>query len=699
MDKYRNLFKYIKIHQWEDFKNTLNEIPYDDLDVNIKDEQGNYLITYAILYNKSEIVKLLLEKGAIIDIYNSLDGKPIIYLPIQFNYIDVLHVMLDYDKNIGISILKIRDDNNSCPLHYAIKLKNIEVIKLLLNKDVELNISDKNGFNELHYAVHTRKLEICKLIVEKGININAVTENGHSALHIACDLNLYEICKYLITNNIDKNMQDKVREFTALHYAVKTENLKIIKLLLSSNVDINIQDAYGQLAICYAILNTNKQVIQLFIDSNIKLKLNVWNYHSQTPMHLLIQNGNLNEFIPFFLENSSVNLQDLSNMTILHHLCKLNIWKKYKNLLKVKKLDVFIKNNLDKRPIDYVLPKDLNEFVDIVVESYTNILKKPKKWIIYPNIKKMILKKYKNDSINFESYPIKKQQLLIEIKENEKTTKYSSHGLRIDVLFGLIYLLKLYGQSCSLLSTDFDKPEELCNFYKKVYPHDPEIQACRTGGCEFVWINKTDLFPIPNYVKKFKECKKRFIIIPLGIELSEGAHENMLIYDVSTKELERFEPHGGRIPFRYDYNEKKLDLILENKFKEIDKDIKYIKPKDFLPKIGFQSLEEYYKKLDDPGGFCSTWAVWYADVRVKYGLQGVSREKLSLKIIKTMRKKNIPFRRFIRNYSSRYIELRDEILKKCNMDVDDWHNLKYSDEQFELVINYIKKEINELENN
>jgi len=698
MDKYRNLFKYIKIHKWDKFKKILKSIPDNEMDVNIKDEQGNYLISYAILYNIPEVVKLLLDKGAIIDIYNPLDGKPIIYIPIQFNYIEVFKILIQHDKNIGTSIMKIRDTNNNVPLHYAIKLKNIDIVKILLDKGVDLNVSDKNGLNEFHHAVYSRKIKICELLINAGSNINSITNKGQTALHIACDLDLFDICKFLIKNKININIQDKEREFTALHYAVNAGNLKMVKLLLSNNADINIQDSYGQLPISYAILNTNKQIIQLFIDSGKEMKMNVWNIYSKTPGHLLIGNGNLNEFISFFLDKSNVNLPDISDMTFLHHLCKLGLWKKYGNILKTKKLDIFIKNDANKRPIDYISKKDLNEFMDIVIESYNNILKKPKEWKIIDNVKEMLIKKYEDDTIDFESYPVKKEKSIIEIVEEEKTTKYPSHGLIIDEIFGLLYLLKLYNQSCSLLSNDFGKHEDLCNYYKKLLPEESAIQACGVVGSEFVWINGKDLYTIPNYIKKFKECKKRFIIIPLGIEMPEGAHENMLIYDAEVNEIERFEPHGGTMPFRYDYNEHKLDFLLEAKFKEIDKNIKYIRPKDFLPKIGFQTLEEKYMKFEDPAGFCSTWAIWYADVRIKYGIQGISREKLVLKIIKTMRKKKISFKNFIRGYSSRYIKLRDEMLKNCNMDVNDWHNLNYSKEQFELVINFIKKEINEFIN-
>ena len=49
---YINLFKLLKDHEWDKFKKLLNNLD-PDIDINMRDEQNEYLLTYAILFNKS----------------------------------------------------------------------------------------------------------------------------------------------------------------------------------------------------------------------------------------------------------------------------------------------------------------------------------------------------------------------------------------------------------------------------------------------------------------------------------------------------------------------------------------------------------------------------------------------------------------------------------------------------------------------
>ena len=63
MEVYKLLFDYAKNQKWDKFVNELKNLDDEHTDINIKDKDNNYLISYAIIYNKPEIVKLLIEKS------------------------------------------------------------------------------------------------------------------------------------------------------------------------------------------------------------------------------------------------------------------------------------------------------------------------------------------------------------------------------------------------------------------------------------------------------------------------------------------------------------------------------------------------------------------------------------------------------------------------------------------------------------
>jgi hypothetical protein len=105
-------------------------------------------------------------------------------------------------------------------------------------------------------ACEYNDIEAVKLIIDKNneLNINIQNEYGNTPLHFACVYNNIEMVKLLLKyKNVDVNMQNVDKE-TPLHIACELCNFDIIKLLLDHNaVDINLQNNKNETA--YDILN------------------------------------------------------------------------------------------------------------------------------------------------------------------------------------------------------------------------------------------------------------------------------------------------------------------------------------------------------------------------------------------------------------------------------------------------------------
>ena len=115
MDINIKLFKLLKIHDWDNLKTIINNTK--DIDLNIRDNSQNYLIQYAILYNKIDIVNILINKGCRIDVLDN-DGRTILFHCIKYNYVDIIDIILNFDNNnIGISISELSDNNGYYPIH------------------------------------------------------------------------------------------------------------------------------------------------------------------------------------------------------------------------------------------------------------------------------------------------------------------------------------------------------------------------------------------------------------------------------------------------------------------------------------------------------------------------------------------------------------------------------------------------------
>lgn len=756
-----DLFNYLKDENYNKLDESLdyiikNKLTIDNIDLNLKDENNNCLVNYIIIQNNYKLLEKLFKIENIkIDIFDS-DNKSILYIPIKFNYKKIFSLLLEYNKNtIGVSICDIRDNNNNIALHYAIKYKNLQFIEDLLKNDSNTLYTDNNGNNSLHLSILSRNIEIINLILkysEKTVIINSRTKIGETPLHYASNLQEIKIVKILLENGADINLQDYEHEYNILHYAINLGSKELVKICLNYNIDINRQDIFGNTPIHYAVIEGNNEIFNILLEQK-QINCNLWNIDGKLPLHLFFKySSNLKkEILDFLVNNTNLNIQDNNYESCLHLLCEFNIWENYENILKKKKLDILLKNKNDIRPVDYILKlkNDKKEkFIEIIVDSYLYLLEtKGKIWENnWENICKSNLdlnftddeiKKLKNEEIKYnskkskkdnckefikkkiediifgdikydcytKSFPIKRGRMCIKLDDiPENNMQFCTFtGSTLDVILGLIYLLNKHKESCSTIPYNFIENKQLCSTY-----NNSGIilsNKCEFLNFEIVWVFNNIHF-IDNMEHLLDKCiynnSKRFIIIPIGIELNQGSHANYLIIDKEICEIERFEPHGSGSPYGFNYNATLLDQILEKKFtelldKKLKKPVKYIKPLDYLPKISLQLLdimEKKKKKIGDPGGFCALWSIFYTDMRMTY--KDIPRDKLIEYIINLIKEQNISYKNLIRNYAFKIINIRDTLLNKAKLDINDWLNEDFSKEQFDNLIKEIKDTINRI---
>lgn len=744
-EKYHELFEMLKSRKYTEFIDSLNEVNPSDIniifDINIRDDQQNYFLTYAVTLNEPKLVKVLLDKNARTDIVNKND-ESILNVAITYSYYEILEMLLKAKNTIGVPVIDMRDKNMKIPLHFAIEMQNIKAIKILLEYGSNVNHIDKNGYNSLHFAVKTRSLEICELILPRVADIDARYKTGESALHMACLFESVDIVRLLVKNGANVNAQDYSNEITPLVYSILSNNKEIIALLLNNNAEPNLQDSFGNTPLHYCIIENNFQTFMMLTKSDATknvINLNVWNLYGEIPLHLVLKGDidQINDYLNILLEKSNLTIQDNEGNTCLYYLIKLDLWKYYKDQLSKKRLDIFTLNSNNEYPINIVNESEYDEFIDMLSDSYVNRMKNAKElWYDeWENIcskdfmnltdsekskiddrlniddsnfqakcktmaKEKILdliKKVKNNEIvpcHIKSFPTKRSYVCVNINEGKPLTYCTFTGSTLDILVGLLYLLKKHKDTCSTLTRNYSTNKDLCGFYRS-------LGIIMNAKCEFlnfeiVWVQQK-LYLMEGFYEQFRKCMQttaKFIIIPLGIEMREGSHAGYLIYDSEKKEIERFEPHGSTGPPGLYYNPNLLDELLESKFKSIDENIKYVKPSEYIPKVGFQLFdvgEPKKRKIGDPMGFCALWCIWYVDMRITY--RSFDRKKIVDILIRTIKSQNISFRNMVRNYGIHIIELRDNLLKNSKMDINDWLNDQYTDVQIDSVLDQLNKEI------
>jgi len=731
-----NIFNNIKLQDWETL---MDIIQNNNIDYNIKDNSGIYLLEYLIIFNKIDIIKLLLDKKINIDITIE-NNKSILYIVLKFSYIDILKLFIDYNKNsVCKNIFEIVDDNFDIPLFYAIQFNNIESINLIIDNMTSFLFKNKFGENALFLAVKTKNLDIFKIIFTKlSFNmLNIKNNNGENIFHIIIQNKSYDIFKFIF-DNFDKtkllcllNIPDSVNNLSVFHYIFIYFDLDFLNLFdqldIIKELNLNSQDNSGNSFLHYFInniiniqninTNQNKNILSIIhIIKKYNLNYNLFNIDGDLPGHILSKNiqffidNKLDILINHILTNSEVNLQNFEGNSILFLLVKNNCWDNFTNLLVNKKLNIFILDNKNKTLFDYLKNKNFNNFVKLIVNSYIYCLfyinisffydldnsckkelrdnNKDKCYdIINTKINNNINSFIKNKDIyEVYSYPvIHKYNKIIKNYKNIASSTYT--GSTLDIFCGLLYLKNKFNTKINNNSEIIDK--NIITSLKLIKKKSQNIISCNNNskkiceikGFEILWKNQSIYFP-SEIEEIISNNKFKFFIIPISIELIVDNniffHANYLLWDIKAKEVERFEPHGFDHPSGFDYNKNLLDYNLSNIINSFN--FLYISPDKILPKIGFQTIE--INELDntfygDPNGFCSLWCIWWADMRLSYPY--ITKYKLFNVLKRQLINENISFKQLIRNYSNLITSIRHELLGKANTNNNEWMNDLISD--------------------
>lgn len=161
----------------------------------LRNDRKETCIHVACSLNKMDILAKLLQYGADV---NAIDykGNTGLHIAIQEGndkcVSTILNPLFKLTNNETKLDLNIRNFNGCTPLHLAAKKDNLNVVKMLEQKAIELrtNIFDmvegKNGNSALHIAVESDSNRVAEYIIQnKCVSPTKTNQSGHTALYLA----------------------------------------------------------------------------------------------------------------------------------------------------------------------------------------------------------------------------------------------------------------------------------------------------------------------------------------------------------------------------------------------------------------------------------------------------------------------------------------------------------------------------------
>lgn len=615
-----------------DFEQIINIKNIDQLkkfDINKPIFFNNYLFHYLIIFNKLDILKLTK-----FPIYKENDeGLNGFFLAAKYENIEILKYLIEtygdyiYNKNDKneLFINYLNPELIIKLLHYKLEWKRLFLQKVSAEVTIfDLLLSDCK-YEEILKILNIFKPDDCHL---NGLIVNeSITSDNVISI-----LKLFDPSVYNIRDSEDFNL---------LFSAITRNDNNLINFLLNSSIESNY----------FTMVNTYSPLMFSYFNNNLKITKIIWDHiknnfdytattkSNENIAHFLLKNSYLDPLSLDILTNCNSYVwhqHNINKVTPLHLLTKLN-FDNYHKIITNQEINLNVIGPTNKKLVDF-LKENNNENSNMWIK-YLSTKKE------YKEINDVTLENYTYSHGNLFQSKFKDISMIVLTLKNKYVNLYLPN---IDDI-----TLKNLNASENI---SINWPDSIFDFS----PIFPWI-ICYESEDKF-WIHK-NLNNLINATRREKTHDFGFVYLSLSVN-NTGLHANILIYDFNKMTIERFDPYGDTV-----YFDKKLDEILEEEL-TWNTGFKYLKPSDYMPVSGFQTISDELNPLNqksgDFGGFCLAWCTWYLEHRIKN--IKIDQKDLVKKLIKKMSQMDISFMEYIRNYANKLNEERVINLVKAGID-------------------------------
>jgi len=150
-------------------------------------------------------------------------------------------------------------------LSYAILNREMQIVRILLNKNIDVNFVYDGCNSALMYGCQTWDVDIVSLLLKKGANVNYQNFNGATPLFISICTSEYSITEELLHHGANINHQDK-NGITALMLTSMFAEFRIAKLLIRRGVNPYLKDNNGDTFLDYIKDKNSNEMMKQYIE-------------------------------------------------------------------------------------------------------------------------------------------------------------------------------------------------------------------------------------------------------------------------------------------------------------------------------------------------------------------------------------------------------------------------------------------------
>ncbi|RDW63304.1 hypothetical protein BP6252_10849 [Coleophoma cylindrospora] len=250
------------------------------------------LLEEALLPDQMDISVLLLEDGANIP-HGKQNHIKLLMAAIKEKNYNIVKLLLD--KGADVNAHGRQGMRNVTPLLSAIEGCQDNIIKLLLDKGANVNAQGMQGWwkttTPLLSAIERNQEDLIKVFLDKGADVDTQGEERTSPLFFAIKRNQDNVVKILLDKGADVNTQGTGKT-SPLLFAIKRNQDNIVKLLLDEGADVNKQGKGITTPLLSAIDRNQDNIVKLLLENGVNIDIQHWS--GKIPLLLVVERNQEN---------------------------------------------------------------------------------------------------------------------------------------------------------------------------------------------------------------------------------------------------------------------------------------------------------------------------------------------------------------------------------------------------------------------
>ncbi|KAL8708801.1 MAG: hypothetical protein Q9220_006362 [cf. Caloplaca sp. 1 TL-2023] len=269
----------------------------DKIDRLRRAENQREALLSAVKQGDDLLLEVAIAEGANVNAKGA-DGNAPLHLAAMMGNPDIVQLLIDHKANVDITstprgdALARKFNGSRTPLHWACDKGHEETARLLIENGADVSAKNCTGRTPLQEAIMRHKTGIAKLLLEKGASVDTHDDEGWTPLHQAANSGMVEMIRILLDKGCDIEAKtfdstiwgiNRFRRATPLFLASGEGHERAASTLVERGANPRCRNNIGEMPIHLACWRGCASVVRLMLDSGVGIEERDLEYQ-ETPL-------------------------------------------------------------------------------------------------------------------------------------------------------------------------------------------------------------------------------------------------------------------------------------------------------------------------------------------------------------------------------------------------------------------------------